>query len=784
MNVLIGKRELFAFAERYSECRIKEYAELADGAILCSLFAAVFPNMRIRTATSQTHTRSQLAHANWSALRKALSAVGIPPSLLNRERLQCGDAESGFSALVLFYFLFHLSRRSDFSAEFAADVSEELTEFLQSVDSIAALVAGGAMSLSAVPLPLQEQLQGAIMRTREGCGLPEGGKERGRSCGDTGLDTACPSSVVLAVQMDGGDNENNEKTTSDDLKRPPSFSSPEKFAERKDDRVPQETGGNEREVHSGYSVCRKWKQDERECEEAYDTIDHCDSCRGGDAGYRRMAAGVAEEVGDELVAPIFQQNRDLQELLMVKEKKCEELKAQNLELLGHLTKLRIQYSMEKALPWQGDDTANESTKVEKGELLASEEVQHLRSVLQTTRSERRRLAAKDGVPIDELLGGIVDAETGEVIDVENEATLLNGVLADVLRDIPSDRREAQRCLWRIVSAFNVLEERLAVAVGTQKPNCERVKRETNTIFGDDGGECGSPASVFRPPTTPCTTAKLVESCDDSSMFDLKAPADLSLSPQNIFSRLKEEMILRQRRFERQLIQLHDNEARLQKRIHVLQNKICHLYQRSLERDLTWKSLCAAICEAERTSLLVADAESEEAVERLLEQRNACYIRADEVSASLMRDQEEQGDALIMPGGHENDCHDVCETMKVLLESVTQDRDKLLKELEALQDVGETGRNQRTEHQQRLSKGDLRKSVRTLLQEEGHSSNGEWFAQTSTFFPFASSPSKLVLKNSVSAAQQEDGRPLHGGRCPLPPGENLSALLSLPGVIGR
>ncbi|KPI85431.1 hypothetical protein ABL78_5521 [Leptomonas seymouri] len=158
-TIVIGRKELFSFAERYSSRRLTDYSSLADGEVLCCLFNLVFHDRRIRPAAPQTHSATQRGHINWELLFRRFAQLGIPPDFLQPQALRQNTATCGFSTLVLFYFLHHLSKRADFVAEFALDVSESVTTYLQSTDCIASLLLGNALSWSAIPEALQRPLQ-------------------------------------------------------------------------------------------------------------------------------------------------------------------------------------------------------------------------------------------------------------------------------------------------------------------------------------------------------------------------------------------------------------------------------------------------------------------------------------------------------------------------------------------------------------------------------------------------------------------------------------------------
>ena len=158
-TIVIGRKELFSFAERYSSRRLVDYTSLADGHVLCCLFSLVFPELRIRPAAPQTHSTTQRAHRNWEWLFRRFARLHIPLEFLQPAALQANEVGCGFSTLVLFYFLHHLSKRADFSAEFALDVAENVMAYLQSTDCIASLLLGNALTWSVIPDALVQPLR-------------------------------------------------------------------------------------------------------------------------------------------------------------------------------------------------------------------------------------------------------------------------------------------------------------------------------------------------------------------------------------------------------------------------------------------------------------------------------------------------------------------------------------------------------------------------------------------------------------------------------------------------
>nr|CCC93498.1 conserved hypothetical protein [Trypanosoma congolense IL3000] len=789
MNVLIGKRELFAFAERYSERRLKDYTELADGAVLCSLFSAVFPTVRLRIASPDVHTQSQLTHLNWVALCKGLSSIGISPTLLNREGLQRGDSESGFSALVLFYFLFHLSRRSDFSAEFAADVSEELTKFLQSIDSIAALIAGGALPLSAVPLPLQEQLQRAVVRVRESFDSPCKVKNGSECCNTGGAIDANPSSIPSALWA-GTDLMGVDKdSASCNLEGRPDLCLPENSAEVEGGKQFFATM-EEKCQDSGISFLGGDAKERNNSRGDRSSVRSCSSSssESSDTQHRDspLTVGVVMSDNAEPSASLQEQVYDHQDALIAKERECEGLRLQNKQLLSRLTELRTKFSMEGPLLHE-EDTPNAESVVSRDSLLAAEgELHHLRSVLQTTRSELRRLAAKARAPVHELAGEVIDSETGEVIDVDKSASLLSRMLVSALHDSPTQLKEIQKHLWCIVSAYHVVEARLTIACDINVPDCGTMQEELSINEGDCRNFTNSSASSLILPQTPFTVAKSIEhGQEDSTISDPNDVLGFLTGQGNAQLHIDKQLQQQRQQFEQRLASLHINESELRKQVHTLEAEVTHLRQTSAERDATWKSLCVALREVERASLLIANAEDEEEVKNLLEKRRVWCVRAEEKSALLLREEEPFCGRVVTVNDRMSGCNSGCATMQELLQTVTWDRDRLLRELEDVQeDRQKTVAVEAVQlsHKKRHGKVCLKKTIRRLLADEDKRENQELNLQEAA--QARCSASDLSPLKTINTREQQEEQPLCTANAMPSVGCKLSALLSSTGYDKR
>jgi len=154
----VGRRELYAFVERHTGRKLREASDLSDGWILASLFNRVFGRCRITLAAKETHSVSQAAAHHWHQLAKRCQTLQLPVVLFNRRWMEQNQTDKGLHVLALFYFLFHITRHHDFAAEFAFELPEALTTFLESVACIRALVVGGAMPLSAIPANLRQDV--------------------------------------------------------------------------------------------------------------------------------------------------------------------------------------------------------------------------------------------------------------------------------------------------------------------------------------------------------------------------------------------------------------------------------------------------------------------------------------------------------------------------------------------------------------------------------------------------------------------------------------------------
>ncbi|KAH9599162.1 hypothetical protein LSM04_008290 [Trypanosoma melophagium] len=805
MSVLIGKRELFAFAERYSSYRLKDYTDLADGVVLCSLFNLVFPDLRIRTANTQTHTLSQRTQMNWSALRAGLDAVGIPQILLNRDALLQGDPEKGFSALVLFYFLHHLTKRTDFSAEFAIDVTAELTEFLQSIDSIAALVAGGSMPLSAVPPPLQEQLRVATLTRR--------GRSSSRTHPRKKVNTTVSSiSSLNTSEMEDDDDDDDEQGQEGNFEKQLSFNSdmtakgsqsvkeettptakisPKNRDEDYDDIVKTNKNSGNHTYNHKHTSCTKNKK----------TIDH-----GKD---------------DLLNVSVVQREVELQKDLIAKSEECEELKMQNLQLLSQLAKLRSEtpFNTSSTLASIKSDVAANTTDVaedkyeEKSRRLAKaeDEVLQLRRILQTTKQECLRQLPQNSTFAQELLEDIVDAETGEVVKVHETATLLNGVILDALRNSPKRRQEAQKWLWQIVSAYHVMETRLVTACDVATLEFKRLEEEEQEQEGCRNNSIYNHACTSDLPSTPGTTAKSAYGLHETSSPLLPYASSKAPALYTQLSKMEAEMGQRQRQFEQHLADLHVSEKNLRRRVKRLQDQLNNIVKKTVEREGMWKSLCASIHEAERASFGIAEAETTVEVERLLAQRQSWYTRADEESEKLMRGTvslDLNNNSLEMDGNvdngdgstisrrnddhHENDKgekrdvtglagdHDVCEAMQTLVQSVTQDRDRLQREVEELRREVRAAAVllQSSEKQERKHK--LQEDIHNRIVEQREYEEDEvWFVRANARPPFTlSCPSVNQTPLPAQSTKHSSERDTNTmTRTKISFGRNLSALLA-------
>ncbi|CUG89462.1 Hypothetical protein, putative [Bodo saltans] len=166
-TVKVTKQQLFSFLAVHARIppnevllKKQQYALFDDGVAFCRMFNSIFVQRTITpiVTSHQTSSASSRSTRNWKALQRAMTALGIPVDVVPREmyRPNAVDSVGGYSGLVFFYFMHHLAKRRDFSAEFSADVTGSLMTFLQSVDSIRALVLGGAIMLDSLPTELHQ----------------------------------------------------------------------------------------------------------------------------------------------------------------------------------------------------------------------------------------------------------------------------------------------------------------------------------------------------------------------------------------------------------------------------------------------------------------------------------------------------------------------------------------------------------------------------------------------------------------------------------------------------
>ncbi|PBJ81194.1 hypothetical protein BCY84_00472 [Trypanosoma cruzi cruzi] len=759
MSVLIGRRELFAFAERYSSCRLKDYTDLADGVVLCNLFNLVFPEMRIRTASPQTHTLSQRTQINWAALRSALDEVGIPQNLLDQGAIHEGDAKEGFSALVLFYFLYHLTKRTDFSAEFAADVSDVLTEFLQSIDSIAALFVGGALPLDAVPPQLQELLSKATMARKRRTVSKH--VQRGEG-------SMAAASLFTSGEDNGARFERQLSFDSEVTSVGQPVLDDEAVRAKRVSHVPVMDTARNGQPHD---------HDKRRKSNKEKTVSGKVPERNRSVSISSRSSQMTRGEKDLMDTDAVKREVELQQALISKSEECEKLKMQKMELLSKMEKMGEEKSVNlfSAMPDGKDATKQKLEEEQRRVTILEEELMYLRRILQKTREERCNQIPLTGSFAEELLKDVVDTETGEVVNVHETATSLHGVILDALRDSPRRRREAQRWLWLIVSAYHVIETRLVTACDVAAMEWQRLEKKivdgnhhSHSGGADIGGSCNSASEATAElSSTPGTIAKKLRSFQRVSPFSFSPGVAASTACVDL-SKLETEMERRQQQFEKQLADLHTNEKNLRQRVHQLEMRLRRLAKKTIERELNWKSLCASIHEAERTSFAIAEAESAEEVEQLLTRRQLWYARADEESAVLVRQgADDTFDFESEPTG----VHEVCEAMQTLVLSVTQDRDRLQREIVELWKEMQTSVQlpETTAHTSAL-KDEIQNR---LLEQKEYEQDEVWFVRAESRPPYTlSCPSTKrasVTPQTTSRSVVQDGA--------TPFARNLSVLLA-------
>lgn len=455
-TVLIGRKELFAFAERYSSRRLRDYGELADGDVLCRLFSLIFPHYAIAPASPETHSVSQRTQHNWEALHRAFARLHIPLALLQPVALAKNDTDNGFSSLVLFYFLFHLSKKTDFTAEFATDVSEALTAFLQSVDSIAALLLGEALDWEAIP----EEL-GEVIRGRPSFHMPPAEQAAEEEA------AARQCRALLAPPP------------------PPATSPDNSFGPRRNKGhrlVPAAAA-----VGAGSAVVSN--SPPAPVEEASATV--VSSLASPDRALHQRRPPPSQPTGRRLesaevsvtsatsvaTAPVEVDAQRHHRRYVEKARECEGLRGANIALLSQVASLEtaLAHSEERGRTAEGRAAELAEAVGVLAEELEETHAQLADMAAQGSRSSNHhnndhdssRLggdSAEVEQAIETLLAEVVDPTTGAALDAHELASLLHCMLLEHLQDSPVNRGQAQSWLWSVVTAYHELETRLVTAV--------------------------------------------------------------------------------------------------------------------------------------------------------------------------------------------------------------------------------------------------------------------------------------------------------------------------------
>eukprot|EP00899_Mesostigma_viride_P010430 jgi/Mesvir1/19389/Mv10424-RA.1 len=148
----VGKRELIEWAASTSGRRgtFRRFQDLGDGSVLLCLFRAIWPRAvepYQGTGGIQLHpcVTEFEAKANWDALKRLFAELRLPAHVYDPRGVRAGSFRSCYSLLAMCYFLYHLSRAHDFTADFAHPVDPKLASFLQSSRSVESLAKGGGL---------------------------------------------------------------------------------------------------------------------------------------------------------------------------------------------------------------------------------------------------------------------------------------------------------------------------------------------------------------------------------------------------------------------------------------------------------------------------------------------------------------------------------------------------------------------------------------------------------------------------------------------------------------
>lgn len=611
-RIIIGKKELFAFAERYAGQKVKDFKALEDGEVVALLLSRIFPSYRIVPAPHRTYSFSQRSQYNWEHIFRLCARVHIPLVLIHfpsfGNGVNFGDSHSNegeFSTVALLYFLFHLSKRLDFSAEFSEDVSEELMEYLQSLDSIASLLLGGALDWEGIPVEVEKQIKSfpAFHSTPEEVALAE--KEAVRLCRSfLGMrNRITPPETNVEIKESTSEREAKDNCTKNHYKS-------EDYEQKKSNlqsssRMSQQRSAlNALPTSSGTSA-------EKVSSTSFSSL--CPPTNNSPASEK---TAFFSTTSTEVLSSAWERERELLHQLALKTEECEQLHCREINWIEKIRTLSLscgasQNSTEKHTV----DSPNQSihsTKVNPEEKNSSEYYRllyesekdkretlegqlhtmlHLKDIQNNKTSQNSLSSPLTTVSSGEiqsvgvskntegLLGDVRDPDSHQLIYPHSVAhTLYEWILDISLTGSKSDETRMTllsliRSLW---TAYSVLEHRLIVAVDLLETRAEGFDVEAEGKLSLVSIENRRHASSLSIPFLNASTIHKMKHHNDDVV------ATTCKSHQNF-----DEILVRN--------ELKD----LQKRVH-------ELFTTSCRREEQWRILCGKLYQAEKRANILAE----------------------------------------------------------------------------------------------------------------------------------------------------------------------------------
>eukprot|EP00760_Papus_ankaliazontas_P023716 PhM_4_TR2083/c0_g1_i2/m.72167 len=142
VNPWIGVPELCQWISRCVQRPCADITtSLKNGTILNALLPAVFPLLS---------TYRCKATDVWAQVDERARFLNLPMCICDWPGIQSAKFTSSYATVVALFFMKQLAAQSDYAADFAHDIPEGVSEFLQSMDCVHVMVRGGALAASSV----------------------------------------------------------------------------------------------------------------------------------------------------------------------------------------------------------------------------------------------------------------------------------------------------------------------------------------------------------------------------------------------------------------------------------------------------------------------------------------------------------------------------------------------------------------------------------------------------------------------------------------------------------